>query len=581
MDRETSGDNAGLRTDTDTRVTSTGFPLRQSRFQNICSATKLRKEKKMKTTGMLSIVVLALGLDAANADFTFGEPQNLGLGKGAYISVSADELELYFTSDRADGLGNEDLWVSTRKRVDDPWGPPANLQTINSSYREAFPSISRDGLTLYFSDFFYGPDRPGGLGGYDLWFSTRVSRNEPWSAPVNMGAPFNTSSHDISPTRSHDGLIFMFGSNRSSGSGGYDLWMCTRPSAQDVWGPPVNMGPSVNSGSHDYCGNLSPDGLVMLFESNRSGNYQSWVTMRRTVTDPWEPPLPLPEPMYSMEVGPVLADGSTYYAGGLMYYDRMSQVRILAIVDFNGDGIVDAADMCIVVEHWHTDYPSCDIAPEAVGDGIVDVQDLIMLSEYLTKEVDDPTLAAHWALDEIEGEIAYDSAGLNDAFVIGGALWQPDDGQVGGAILLDGMDDCIVAGPAVNPADGPFSVLAWVRGGAAGQAVISQAGSADWLSTDPLEGCLMTELTDPGRSAAPLLSQTVITDGNWHRIGFVWDGLYRTLYVDSIAVAQDTQDGLPNSSNGLCIGTDENMQPGTFFSGLIDDVRIYNRAVSP
>ncbi|MHC4700574.1 MAG: LamG domain-containing protein [Planctomycetota bacterium] len=170
---------------------------------------------------------------------------------------------------------------------------------------------------------------------------------------------------------------------------------------------------------------------------------------------------------------------------------------------------------------------------------------------------------------------------MNDAFVIGGALWQPDDGQVGGAILLDGMDDCIVAGPAVNPADGPFSVLAWVRGGAAGQAVISQAGSADWLSTDPLEGCLMTELTDPGRSAAPLLSQTVITDGNWHRIGFVWDGLYRTLYVDSIAVAQDTQDGLPNSSNGLCIGTDENMQPGTFFSGLIDDVRIYNRAVSP
>ena len=91
----------------------------------------------------------------------------------------------------------------------------------------------------------------------------------------------------------------------------------------------------------------------------------------------------------------------------------------------------------------------------------------------------------------------------------------------------------------------------------------------------------MTELTDPGRSAAPLLSQTVITDGNWRRIGFVWNGLYRTLYVDGIAVAQDTQDGLGNSSDGLCIGTDENMQPGTYFSGLIDDVRIYSRAVRP
>ena len=91
----------------------------------------------------------------------------------------------------------------------------------------------------------------------------------------------------------------------------------------------------------------------------------------------------------------------------------------------------------------------------------------------------------------------------------------------------------------------------------------------------------MTELKDSGRSGAPLLSQTSIIDGDWHRIGFVWDGSCRMLHVDHIVVAEDTHDGLASSYNGLYIGTASGMQAGTFFSSLIDDVRIYNRAVSP
>jgi hypothetical protein len=46
-------------------------------------------------------------------------------------------------------------------------------------------------------------------------------------------------------------------------------------------------------------------------------------------------------------------------------------------------------------------------------------------------------------------------------------------------------------------------------------------------------------------------------------------------------VAQDTQDNLQGSENGLYIGCSKAMEAGTFFSGLIDDVRIYNRAVHP
>ena len=249
--------------------------------------------------------------------------------------------------------------------------------------------------------------------------------------------------------------------------------------------------------------------------------------------------------------------------------------------DFNGDGIVDSADITMMIDHWHTDYPFCDIAPRPFGDGIVDVQDLTLLAEYLFQDVNDPTLVAHWALDEAEGGIAFDSAGVNDAYIIGDPVWQPTGGHANGALQLDGVDDVAIIGSVLNPADGPFSVLAWIRGGTAGQTVISEPGGTNWLSTDPFEGSLMTELTNAGRSGAPLPSDTTITDGQWHRIGLVWDGSRRTLCVDDAVVAEDVQDGLGGSDNGLYIGAGKVMAPGTFFSGLIDDVRIYNRAIRP
>ena len=191
-----------------------------------------------------------------------------------------------------------------------------------------------------------------------------------------------------------------------------------------------------------------------------------------------------------------------------------------------------------------------------------------------------PLALAHWKLDETEGNTAHDSVRGDDAFVIGDALWQPTGGQVDGALQLDGVDDCVITGFVLNPADGAFSVLIWVKGGAPGQAILSQAGGSNWLCTDSGEGNLMTELAESGQSAVPLLSETIIVDGNWHRVGFVWDGLYRMLYVDDVLVAEDVQDGLNSSSNGLYIGTDKAMQPGTYWAGLIDDVRIYPMALN-
>lgn len=73
----------------------------------------------------------------------------------------------------------------------------------------------------------------------------------------------------------------------------------------------------------------------------------------------------------------------------------------------------------------------------------------------------------------------------------------------------------------------------------------------------------------------------IIPDGNWHRPGFTWDGAARALYVDDVLVAADTQTGLAACTGRVLIGCGSNLTPGTFWSGLIDDVRIYNRVVRP
>ena len=191
-------------------------------------------------------------------------------------------------------------------------------------------------------------------------------------------------------------------------------------------------------------------------------------------------------------------------------------------------------------------------------------------------------LIAYWRMDETEGTVAPDSAGWNDATVMGEALWWPEGGAIGGALELGGFPDFVAARFVLNPSRGSFSVFAWIKGGAPGQVILSQDSDANWLMADPAAGALMTELKGAGRDAKPLISASIIADGTWHRVGLVCDGDRRTLYVDDVVVAEDTQWAGPvGGSGGLNIGCGANRELGTFFTGLIDEVRIYNRVVWP
>jgi hypothetical protein len=538
------------------------------------------------------VLVLALCM-VAKADFTFGTPTEVeninSSSRDLKPSVSGDGLSLFFTSTRSGGLGGMDIWVTTRETTDDPWGEPMNLGSpVNSSAWET-GSIAYDGLSFYFSSTRSRDSNANA----DIWVTTRDTIHSEWGTPMNLGPTVNSSVDQCYISISADELTLYFSSNRGGGYGAYDLWVTTRETIHDPWCTPVNLGPTVNSSSYDVDTGISSDGRMLFFASDRSGGYGSatddiWVTTRKTTDDPWGEPMNLGSPVNSSaweDCPNVSADGSTlffrYSQSGRHGGGDIWQAPIIPIVDFNADGIVDALDMCIMVDYWGTGKSLCDIGPMPWGDGIVDVEDLKILAEHLFEEVNDPTLIAHWPLDETEGMAVMDFAGNNDGYALGNPVWRPESGILNGALQLDGVDDYVVTGTAPKPGGDSFSVLAWIKGGAAGQVVLSQMGVADWLSTDPSEGTLMTELTTNGRDGSSLSSEAIITDGNWHRISFAWDGSYRTLYVDSIVVAEDAQDNLDVSVNGLYIGTSKAMESGTFWSGLIDDVRIYNRAISP
>jgi WD40 repeat protein len=125
------------------------------------------------------------------------------------------------------------------------WSAPENLgATINTPANEQGPTLSHDGLTLYF-----GSDRAGGSGIFDLWVARRACLDCPWEPPVNLGAVVNTAASETGPSLSIDGHLLFFTSARSGGQGGQDLYASHRsdPTTDLAWEPPVALGPGVNT----------------------------------------------------------------------------------------------------------------------------------------------------------------------------------------------------------------------------------------------------------------------------------------------------------------------------------------------
>ena len=217
-------------------------------------------------------------------------PENLGpvvnsSSLDGYPAISTDGLELYFMSDRQGGVGGVDLYVAKRGTKSDAWGEPVNLgSVVNSSGNDSWPSLSADDLELYFT----AGRETDGEWEYSLYVIKRETVDAPWGQPTDLGPIVNSWPRQICPTISSDGRLLLFcdywkAPFRSGGLGASDIW-CTRRITQDSeWSEPVNVGLPINTPFSDEAPRISPDGSTLYFASNLYGGYGS--------DDLWQAPI--------------------------------------------------------------------------------------------------------------------------------------------------------------------------------------------------------------------------------------------------------------------------------------------------
>ena len=206
-------------------------------------------------------------------------------------SLSPDGLTIYFTSFRENGYGGADLYQATRPDVSEPFGPAMNLgPNINSSDFDNFPSISLDGLTLYFAS-----NRSEGEGRFDLYQATRSTVKDTFGEVMNLGPAVNTEFAERGPDISPDGLTLYFTSNDPAGEGGDDIYAATRVSLTEPFTNVTNLGPGINGSSHEFDPSVSSDGLFMFFSDSFAepfrpdgpGGPDIWVAMRQSTDEPF------------------------------------------------------------------------------------------------------------------------------------------------------------------------------------------------------------------------------------------------------------------------------------------------------
>ena len=165
-----------------------------------------------------------------NGQWSVSKPLNKNINTRyweSFASTTADGKTLYFASNRKDGFGNLDIYVSV-KEPNGQWGPAKNIGSkINTSFNEDCPVISMDGNTLYFSS-----QGHKNMGGYDIFYSKKINDKE-WSEPVNIGYPINTTDDDLYFSPVADGAYAYMARLEKGGFGSEDIYKITlKPETQ-------------------------------------------------------------------------------------------------------------------------------------------------------------------------------------------------------------------------------------------------------------------------------------------------------------------------------------------------------------
>ena len=195
-------------------------------------------------------------------------------------------------------------------------------------------------------------------------------------------------------------------------------------------------------------------------------------------------------------------------------------------------------------------------------------------------------LVARWRLDEDSGSTAADSSGSGfSGTLVGNPKWQPSNGKVEGALQFDGHGDYVrIEHDSTFDFADEITVAAWVRIAAApvDWAPIVTKGNSAWrLTSYWAQNKFHFALTGVGFGLSWVDGKREVAAGEWHHVTGTYDGANIRLYVDGEQDQTSSYRGRMTSNDfDVCIGANSE-KPGRYWKGLIDDVRIYNYALSP
>jgi len=248
------------------------------------------------TRNILTAVFVCFALVLASGAIWL-TPGNLGTTvnttvNDAHPTIANSGAYLIFESNRPGGSGGTDLWVTDANGS--TWLSPVNLgANANTSSDEYAPFLSGDNSNLYWTS----NSPSGSFGGFDVWMCP-MSGGSP-GVRVNIGAGVNTVYNDISPVITTDGQTLYFGSDRPGTLGAYDVYVSVLSGGS--WQTPQNVGSTVNSGSSEEPMWISSDGNTLVFISNRPGGsyggFDLWYSIKSGST--WGTPINLGQPVNS------------------------------------------------------------------------------------------------------------------------------------------------------------------------------------------------------------------------------------------------------------------------------------------
>ena len=200
--------------------------------------------------------------------YNAGSPPNTASQESSQF-ISADGHYLFFTrcdnrSEDGWAEGGCDMFMAYRVAFDSPWTQPQPFgKTINTPDYEGMPSVSPDNRELYFVS-----DRRGGYGGYDIWISR--FENGLWQLPVNAGPGVNTTGNETTPYIATDNSTLFFASDSRPGFGGTDIFV-SRRKGMGKWGLAENLGYPINTAHEEKSQFVSLNGRTLFFASDREG----------------------------------------------------------------------------------------------------------------------------------------------------------------------------------------------------------------------------------------------------------------------------------------------------------------------